>query len=59
MDGSLVIMEGSLFSYLCYSSGWYPNNYGRYFVVEIFVTLMDGILVIMEGILLLISLLLQ
>ena len=68
MDGSLVIMEGSLLSrfllqqwivalslwkgvccrYLCYFNGWKPSNYGRQSVVDIFVTTMDGSLVIME-----------
>ena len=33
----------------CYSDGWYPCLYGRLSVVEIFITLMDGSLVIMEG----------
>ena len=76
MDGSLVIMEGSLLSrffllqwmlalllqkvvccrYFGYSNGWQhchygrqPCNYGRQSVVEIFVTSMDGSLVVMEG----------
>ena len=35
MDGSLVIMEGSSLLIFCYSNGWYPCHYGRYFVVEI------------------------
>ena len=79
MDGSLVIMEGSLLSiflllqwivalslwkvvccrYLCYSNGWQPSHYGRYSVVEIFVILRDGILVVMEGSVLSIFLLFQ
>ena len=45
--------------YFCYFNRWQPCNYGRQSVVEIFVTLMDGILVIMEGSLLSIFLLLQ
>ena len=69
MDGSLIIMEGSLLSsflllkcmvalslqkvvfcrYLCYSNGWFLSYYGRYSVVQIFVTPMDGSLIIMEG----------
>ena len=73
MDGSLVIMEGSLLSRFllfqwivalslwkvvfcrdfCYSNGWKPSHYGRLYVVDIFVTTMDGSLVIMEGSLLL------
>ena len=59
MDGSLVIMEGSLLSRFCYYNGWYPCHYGRQSVGEIFVTPMDGSLVIMEGSLLLIFLLFQ
>ena len=99
MDGSLVIMEGSLLlrfllfqrmvaqslwkvvyfrdfcllqwmvalslwkvlycRYFCYSNGWQPCHYERYYIVDIFVTPMDGILVIMEGSLLSIFLLLQ
>ena len=79
MDGSLVIMEGSLLfiflilqwmvalslrkvvycRYFFYSNGWQPCHYGRQSVVEIFVTPMDGRLVIMAGSLLSISLLLQ
>ena len=67
MDGSLVIMEGSLlFIFLlfhsmvafplwkvvccgdfCYSNGWQPCHYGRQSIVKIFVTPMDGTLVIM------------
>ena len=35
--------------YFCYSNRWQPCHYGRQSVVEIFVTLMDGSLVIMEG----------
>ena len=49
MDGSLLIMEGGFLSIFFYSNGWYPCNYGRWSVFEIFVTLMDGRLVIMEG----------
>ena len=49
MDGSIVIMEGSLLSRSLLPNGWYPCHYGRYSVVEISVTLMDGSLVIMEG----------
>ena len=43
----------------CYLNGWCPSHYGRYSVVDIFVTPMDGSLVIMEGSLLLIFLLIQ
>ena len=35
--------------YFCYSIGWYPCHYERQSVVEIFVTPIDGSLVIMEG----------
>ena len=49
MDGSLVIMEGISPFKFCYSNGWYPCHYGRLSVVEIFITLMDDSLVIMEG----------
>ena len=59
MDGSLVIMEGSMFRDFYYSNGWYPCHYGRQPVVEIFVTQIDGSLVIMEGSLLSRFLLLQ
>ena len=79
MDGSLVIMEGSLLStflllqwmvalslwkIVCcrvffYYNGWQPCHYERYSVVEIFVTIMDCSLVVMDGSLLSISLLLQ
>ena len=45
--------------YFCYSNGWQPCHYGRQSVVEIFVTPMDGSLVIMEHGLLSIFLLLQ
>ena len=45
--------------YFCYSNGWQPCHYGRQYVVEIFVTLRDGSLVIMEGSLLSRFLLLQ
>ena len=46
MDGSLVIMEGSLsFRFLLLQ----VCHYVRYSVVQIFVTPMDGSLVIMEG----------
>ena len=45
--------------YLCYLDGWQPSHYGRQFVVEIFLTTMDGSLVIMEGSILSTSLLLQ
>ena len=33
----------------CYYNGWQPCHYGRQPIVEIFVTPMDGSLVIMEG----------
>ena len=33
----------------CYSNGWQPSHYGRKSVFEIFVTPMDGSLVIIEG----------
>ena len=45
--------------YFCYSNGWYPCHYGWLAVVEIFITLMDGTLIIMEGSMLSIFLLLQ
>ena len=68
MDGSIVIMEGSLLSIsflfqwmvtislwkvvccrdFCYSNGWQPCHYGTQSIIEIFVTPMDGSLVIME-----------
>ena len=48
MDCSLVIMESSLLLRFCYSVGWQPCHYGSQSVVEIFVTLMDGSLIIME-----------
>ena len=35
--------------YFCYTNGWQPCRYGRQSVVDIFVTPMDGNLVIMEG----------
>ena len=79
MDGSLVVMEGSLLSrfllllwmvalslwkVVCcreffYSNGWQPCYYGRKSVVMIFVNIMYGSLVIMEGSLLSEFLLLQ
>ena len=59
MDGSLVIIEGSSLLGFCYSNGWQPCHYGSQSVVEIFVTPMDGSLVIMEQSLLSIFLLLQ
>ena len=59
MDGSLIIMEGSLLLGFSYSNGWQPCHYGRQFVVDIFVTPMDVSLVIMEGSLLSRFLLLQ
>ena len=37
----------------CYSYGWQPSHYGRQSILDIFVTPMDGSLVIMEGRLLL------
>ena len=43
----------------CYSNRWYPYHYGRLSVVEIYVTPLDGSLVIMEGSLLSRFLLLQ
>ena len=43
----------------CYYNGWQPCHYGRQSVVEIFVTIMDGSLVIIEGSLLSRFLLLQ
>ena len=43
----------------CNSNGWYPCDFGRLSIVEIFITLMDGSLVIIEGSMLSISLLLQ
>ena len=69
MDGSLVIMEGSMLSRFlllqwmvalslckvvccrdfCYSNGWLPCHYGRQSLVDIFITPMDGSLIIMEG----------
>ena len=69
IGGSLVILEGSLLSRFlllqwmvalslwkvlcgqdfCYSNEWYPCHYGRLFVVENFITTMDGSLVIFEG----------
>ena len=69
MDGSLVIIEGSLLSRFlllqwmvslslwmvvcchdfCYSNGLYHCHYVTYFVVDVFVTPMDGSLVIMKG----------
>ena len=45
--------------YFFYSNGWQPCHYGRQSVVEIFVTLLDGSLVIMHGSLLSIYLLLH
>ena len=42
-----------------YSNRWQPFHYGRQSVFEIFVTLMDGSLVIVDGSLLLIFLLFQ
>ena len=36
MDGSLVIMEGSLLSRIFYSNGWQPCHYVRQSVVDIF-----------------------
>ena len=33
--------------YFCYSNGWYPCHYGRFSVIEIFITLMDSSHVIM------------
>ena len=62
MDGSLVIMEGSLLlrflllqwiislylwkvvccPYLCYCNGWQPCNYGRQCVIVIFVSPVEG-----------------
>ena len=75
MDGSLVIMLSislllqwivalSLWKVVChcdfcYSDGWYPCHYGSKYVIDIFVTTMDGSLIIMEGILLSRYLLLQ
>ena len=67
MDGSLVIIEGSLLSrflllqwmvalsllkVVC-CRDFYPCHYGRLSIVEIFVTPMDGSHVIMKGSLLL------
>ena len=39
--------------YFYYSNEWLPCHYGRYSVVDIFITPMDGSLVIIEGSLLL------
>ena len=49
MDGSLVIMEGSLLFKFCYINGWQPCHYGTQSIVEIFVIPMDGSLIFMEG----------
>ena len=69
MDGSLVILEGSLLSRFfllqwmialllwkvvccpdfCYNNGWQHCHYGKQSIFEIFVTPIDGSLVIMEG----------
>ena len=43
----------------CYSNEWKHYHYGRKTIVEIFVTPMDGILVIIDGIMSLIFLLLN
>ena len=56
MDGSLVIMDGSLLSIFFLLQWMVDLSYVRQSVVEIFFTPMDGILVIMEGSLLSISL---
>ena len=49
MAGSLIIMEGSSLLRFFYSNGWQPYHYGRQFVVVIYVTLMDGSVVIKNG----------
>ena len=49
MDGSLVIMACSFLLRFCYSNGLQPCHYGRQFVLQIFVTPIDGRLAIMEG----------
>ena len=54
-----VFFERSSLLRFCQFNGWQPCHYGRQLVVVIFMTLMDGSLVIMEGIMLSISLLLQ
>ena len=43
----------------CYSNEWFPSHYGTWSIVEIFITPMDGSLLIIEGSLLSRFLLLQ
>ena len=46
---ALYLWKVVCFLDFCYYNGWQPCHYGRQFVVEIFVTPMDGSLFIMKG----------